>query len=319
MSAPSDASKDAPEKDVKGTPDGLAKLERWLPTMLVVAGFTLAVVVLAIFLTDGKWLIEESSTSGDGATKTVTTKKYSDTLPIAAVSAGVLLVFAGAFFGRIIEISGPGGWTVKLAAKVEHLMAAKASDPRLQFENIEQLTRTAQNEALGRAVRTDMAPRGEVLDQIAEAAVTSTVSEAAKRYDEIRAEMEPGGERDKKEDEQLESAEREARAGKPSPEDLARWFAGGDRIRVLGAMRADPDLRDPDLILRAIRKPHDPFDHDRFMVLAGQELHRFDDDQRGALRKTIELQRASGKIKPHHVRWATSERVLRLMRRYEAS
>ncbi|MCA1680522.1 MAG: hypothetical protein LC777_17020 [Actinobacteria bacterium] len=80
-------------------------------------------------------------------------------------------------------------------------------------------------------------------------------------------------------------------------------------------MKAHPDLRNADLILRAVEHPLKPFDHDRFMVLAAEELRNLDEGHRRKLREVIEDQRAAGKIKQRHVRWATSERLLRLMAR----
>jgi hypothetical protein len=325
----SNATSNAPPKGAAETLRKLSTRDRWLATMLVIAGVTLAVVVLAIFLTDGKWLVEESSTSGDGATRMVTTKKYSDTLPLAGVTAGVLLVLLGAFFGRISEITVPGFATVKfwerqLADKVEQKLDIATSDQQLDPDEVEELKETALKDAkallLEQIGTTSDPPPGAVLDDIADVAVRSALSEAARRYDERRAEMEPGGPRDQQMEKDLEEAELTAKKQKPTLKKMEALFdapEGGARIDVLGAMRAHPDLRHIDLILRGVQKPRAPFDHDRFLLLAGQELYRFNDDQKRTLRQYIEDQRASGDIKPRHVRWATSERVLCLMKRWE--
>ena len=295
--------------------------------MLVIAGVTLAAVVLAIFLTDGKWLVEQTSTSGDGATRTVTTKKYSDTLPLAGMTAGVLLVLLGVFFGRISEITVPGFATVKfwerqLAGKVDARIADAARKKEIDPDEVEPVRVAALKDAF--AVLLDRigttSDPALFLDDIADVAVTSAVTDAKRRYDEIRAEMRPGGERDREMEEELSVLERRARTEEPTRKKLETLFedpSDSARIEILGAMRADPDLRDPDLILRAIREARTNFDSDRFMVLAGQELYRFSDDQKRSLRRYIDDQRASGKIKPRHVRWATSERLLRLMKRWE--
>jgi hypothetical protein len=331
MSAKSPSSSNATSNaHAERAPEPLNKLsthERWLATLLVIAGVTLAVVVLAIFLTDGKWLVEQSSTTGDGATRTVTTTKYSDTLPLAGMTAGVLLVLLGVFFGRISEITVPGFATVKfwerqLAGKVEARIADAARKQEIDPDEVDQVRVAALKDAsamLLDRIGTTSDPAVS-LDDIADVAVTSAVTDAKRRYDEIRAGMRPGGERDREMEEELNVLERKARTEKPTLEKLRRLFEDpedGARIEILGAMRADPNLRDPDLIVRAIQEPRTNFDSDRFMALAGQELYRLNDDQKQRLRRYIDEQRASGKIKPRHVRWATSERLLRLMKRWE--
>jgi hypothetical protein len=133
----------------------------------------------------------------------------------------------------------------------------------------------------------------------------------ARRYETIRADMTPGAFRDDALEAQLAEAMTHATRNKPTPSQLGEL----DRIAVLGAMKAHPDLRDPELVLHAIEKFDHPFDHDRFLVLAAEMLYQLDTDQRQRLRDLIERQRSDGTIKPHHVRWATSERLLRLMAR----
>src|SRR5687767_5222968 len=94
-----------PPAGTKKTPTKLSSTEMFLAGLLMVAGVATVIVILALFLTDGKWLIEDTTTTGDGATKTIETKKYSDTLPLAAVGVGGLLVLCGAFFGRLREVT----------------------------------------------------------------------------------------------------------------------------------------------------------------------------------------------------------------------
>ncbi|HEX2162246.1 MAG TPA: hypothetical protein VHF88_10560 [Thermoleophilaceae bacterium] len=103
------------------TPQPLSESEKFLAGLLMLAGAVLTVVVLEILLSDGKWLIEESSTTGDGATKVVESRKYSDTVPLAAVGIGGLLFLCGAFFGRLREITLPGGAGIKLDDAKQHM------------------------------------------------------------------------------------------------------------------------------------------------------------------------------------------------------
>ena len=145
-----------------------------------------------------------------------------------------------------------------------------------------------------------------------------TLSDIARSYESTRAKMVSGGPRDDAMSEQLAEAEQSAREQKKSPQELKRMFETGelgDRIAVLGAMRADPDLRDPEIVLAAIENPHRGFDQDRFLLLAGDMLHQLTPNERLRLRELIAKQRESGEIRPGRIRWLTSERLIRLMDR----
>ncbi|MCA1679516.1 MAG: hypothetical protein LC777_11475 [Actinobacteria bacterium] len=227
------------------TRTGLSKSERWLAALLIVAGFTITVVVLAIFLTDGKWLIEDSTTKGDGAAKTVSTKKYSDTLPLAAVAVGALLVLSGTFFGRLREVTVPGIATIKLwerqLGKVDRQVKKVAREGQVDPDEVDELKRIAHEKAstllLKQLAAAPEPPPSEVLDDIAEQAVESAISETARRYDKIRAEMQPGGARDRDMEAALADAESAARAQKPTRDELMDWFQAsepGARIKLLG-------------------------------------------------------------------------------------
>lgn len=166
------------------TPSPLSKSEKWLAALLIVGGVVLTIVVLTILLTDGKWLIEESSTTGEGADKVVASKKYSDTLPLAAVGIGGLLVLCGAFFGRLREISLPGGASIKLGDVKEHLeekvvKAAEetAKEQSLSPEQAATLKESARKEAKVRfldEVAVEPRPMADrELDRIASEAIDS--------------------------------------------------------------------------------------------------------------------------------------------------
>jgi hypothetical protein len=88
------------------TPERLKPSEVMWTAALVVIGAALVVGVLAVYLvkTHGVLL----SKDGD--------KEYADTLVLAVVGTGVLLIICGAFYGRIREITIPGGAGLKLAA-----------------------------------------------------------------------------------------------------------------------------------------------------------------------------------------------------------
>jgi len=90
---------------------------------------------------------------------------------------------------------------------------------------------------------------------------------------------------------------------------------GAGRDSVAPPLARSSALRPVPLLPRECERLANLFDHDRFMVRAAEELRNLNEDQRQNLRKMIEGQRAAGKIKKEHVRWATSERLLRLMKR----
>lgn len=155
----------------------------------------------------------------------------------------------------------------------------------------------------------------------AAAQTIATLQEVARSYEQVRARMKPGGERDRQMEFVMREAERAARAGLVSASEVAEAFQTndrGERIWVLGAMRGDPTLRDFDIVLQAIEHPGAVgFDQDRFLVLAAEMLPELDAEQMQRLREVIERQRGEGgRIEQDMVRWATSERLLRLIARY---
>jgi hypothetical protein len=130
--------------------------------------------------------------------------------------------------------------------------------------------------------------------------------------------MPGGGQRDEEFERQLKQAEQQARDGNIDRQQVATWLGTnrkGDRILALGAMKGNPELRDPQLVLHTIGNPHGGFDQDRFLVLAAEMLPDLNEDERHELRRVIERQRRSGPITPQRIRWLTSERILRLLDR----
>ncbi len=71
------------------------------------------VILLVSFLAEGRGTLMTKQTKGN------TTTEYSDSLVIAGLALGALLVLCGAFFGRIREITLPGGVGIKLAELTE--------------------------------------------------------------------------------------------------------------------------------------------------------------------------------------------------------
>jgi hypothetical protein len=84
---------------------------------------------------------------------------------------------------------------------------------------------------------------------------------------------------------------------------------------MLGYMKGDPRLRDPEIVFQAIANPNAGFDQDRFLLLAGEMLHNLSETQRRELKEIIVQQQTHGEIKPTRIRWLTAERLLRLMER----
>lgn len=168
------------------TPQPLSKNERFLAALLMIGGFVLVVFVLATLLEDGKWLIEESKTTGDGATKAVESKKYSDTLPLAAVGVGAALFICGAFFGRLREITLPGGIVAKFAGakeeieqKVEQAVDDAAQKGEVAPEKVAAVKETAKAQATAGYFDKVLAGRGGELQL--DSMVDSAVATAKRR------------------------------------------------------------------------------------------------------------------------------------------
>jgi hypothetical protein len=147
------------------------------------------------------------------------------------------------------------------------------------------------------------------------------LEEVSRSYESIRAAMMPGGTRDAQMEHAVAAAMRLVVTNRMSPDEVKSRFDThdeGDRILVLAAMKTDPDLRDFQIILEAIREPRSPFEQDRFMLIACEILGELDAEERRRLRETIERLRETGQIKPNMARWFTSERLFRLLDRIES-
>jgi hypothetical protein len=150
--------------------------------------------------------------------------------------------------------------------------------------------------------------------------VVSKLEEVSRSYENIRAEMTPGGMRDTEMERVIAVAMRLVVANGLSLEEVRKRFHAdneGGRILALAAMKVNPDLRDFQIILDAIEQPKSPFEQDRFMLLAGEMLGNLDAEERHRLRQTVEQLRETGRIRPKMARWFTSERLLHLLDRTE--
>lgn len=146
---------DAPANGKELPPSPLTTAQKCLAALLMIAGAVLIWAVLDIFLTGGEWLVEDTVTSGEGAEKTVTTKKYSDALPLAALGIGALLILCGAFYGRLRKVTLPGGGGLEFAeaaAKVEkdaeQLAKEKVKDGAVPEEKAEEFVQLVTTTAL---------------------------------------------------------------------------------------------------------------------------------------------------------------------------
>jgi hypothetical protein len=158
------------------------------------------------------------------------------------------------------------------------------------------------------------------LERVGTKAVETAASldNLASRYESVRTSMAPGGERDAKKEEILfaaESAARKGEVGQSTIAELSKKTDDWSRVKMLGFMKGDPSLRDPEIVFQAIANPHSGFDQDRFLLLAGEMLHELNETQRSKLKEIIIQQQAHGEIKPTRIRWLTAERLLRLIGR----
>jgi hypothetical protein len=172
----------SPPAGTKKTPTRLSTTEMALAGLLMVVGAAVVVIVLALFVTDGNWLTEKTTTTGDGATKRTETTKYSDALPLAAVGVGGLLILCGAFFGRLREITLPGGAGIKLGEvqqqvdeKIEEKAQEQAEKGNVDPGKISDLKDAARKEAsllvLEKVRETSTLPEPAELEAIAGKAV----------------------------------------------------------------------------------------------------------------------------------------------------
>lgn len=105
----------------KKEPAKLSRTEKWLAGLLIVGGLALIVILLSAFMgRSDQWSLKTKETSDvtEGTTttgkKVATSVEYSDSVLIAGLGIGGLLVLTGAFYGRIREITLPGGAALKL-------------------------------------------------------------------------------------------------------------------------------------------------------------------------------------------------------------
>jgi hypothetical protein len=157
-----------------------------------------------------------------------------------------------------------------------------------------------------------------VEDKAAE--VASNLQEVGRSYEDIRATMAAGGMRDVQMERQVADAMRLAIARRMSPDEVKTLFHSndtGDRILALAAMKADPDVRDFQIILEAIEQPRSPFEQDRFLLLASEHLGNLDAEERRQLREAVEQQIEGKRIRSGKARWFTSQRLFELLRRIE--
>lgn len=203
----------------------------------------------------------------------------------ALIAAGFALVFVGYFGQRITRI--------------------RVRDFEAEMERVEKKV-TATLQVIENKARQTM----------------NQLEEVARSYEATRATWSPGGNRDAEMERQVTAAMRLARSMKWNRDDVEGMFNRnnrGDRILVLAAMKENPELRDFDMVLRAIEKPHAGFDQDRFLVLACEMIGELDGeqhrDQREKLRRVVERQRE--KWGADKARWFTSGRLLVLLDRLD--
>jgi hypothetical protein len=203
----------------------------------------------------------------------------------ALIAAGFALIFVGYFGQRITRI--------------------RVRDFEAEMERVEkQVTATLQ--VIENRARQTM----------------NQLEEVARSYETIRATWSPGGSRDAEMERQVTAAMRLARSMNWNRDDMEEMFNRNnkrDRILVLAAMKENPELRDFNLVLRAIQAPHAPFDQDRFLVLACEMIGQLDGEQhreqRQKLREAVEQQRK--KWGDDKARWFTSGRLLKLLERLD--
>jgi hypothetical protein len=144
-------------------PAKLSSTEKALAGLLMGVGAILVAVLLSAFMaSSSSWSLvsKESSETVAGTTqageKKATTTEYSSTVLITGLGIGALLFLSGAFYGRIREITLPGGGGIKvgdmppekkeeLQKKIEKKAPAKAQ--ALSGTSTDELVKEAVKEA----------------------------------------------------------------------------------------------------------------------------------------------------------------------------
>jgi len=109
----------APTKTTQ--PAKLTWTEGLLAGLLILAGVAMITLLLVAFMTRGQdWSLiskettEVTAATGSAAEKKTTTVEYSDSVLITGMVLGSVFLLTGAFFGRIREITLPGGAALKI-------------------------------------------------------------------------------------------------------------------------------------------------------------------------------------------------------------
>jgi len=142
----------------KEQPAKLSKTEMGLAALLMVGGVVLIAILLSAFIgrTNDWSLKSKESTETTEATeaageKTMTSTEYSDSVVIAGLGLGALLILTGAFYGRIREITLPGGSVLKLGdPPADAVVAAqeKATKVAKEHENVSESDLKQETESL---------------------------------------------------------------------------------------------------------------------------------------------------------------------------
>lgn len=105
----------------KKQPAKLSWTEKGLAALLILGGLVLIAILLSAFMgRSDQWSLKTKETSDvteatdTTGKKVASTVEYSDSVLIAGLGIGGLLVLTGAFYGRIREITLPGGAALKL-------------------------------------------------------------------------------------------------------------------------------------------------------------------------------------------------------------
>ncbi|HEX8690566.1 MAG TPA: hypothetical protein VF729_10025, partial [Solirubrobacterales bacterium] len=105
----------------KAQPAKLSCTEKWLAGLLIVIGAVLIAILLSAFMDRSEsWSLKSKETTETTAAtsaagkKEVKTVEYSESVLIAGLGLGGLFLLTGAFYGRIREITLPGGAGLKI-------------------------------------------------------------------------------------------------------------------------------------------------------------------------------------------------------------
>jgi hypothetical protein len=220
--------------------------------------------------------------------------------------AGVTAVFLTSNGAGSAVLVGLGGTVVVLALLGDRIESLEfgGSKLRLRAAAAEKFALAEDSEQRG-----DSAAAAELRAQAQ--ALMDLAGPVAADYRIVRTSMHPGRERTVAMQRVVARARQLATEQQFEQAEVARWLREGtdeERVTALAMMLSNPELRDFDSVLAAIRDSRSAFEQYQALLVAEQLLPGLDHHERGRLAGTIRTVR--DRFRRDSSRWDISERIL---------